>query len=104
MPAEQSPFYGTQGGSSFSLYPRNNSTVKNLKVWAGLGSGKADKDIVLKGIAVEWFNGERDKIYNRPQPGDTGTLYPRIANSSVIGFQGMSGWEIDHLSMRCNAE
>lgn len=85
------------------------------------------------GIAVEWFNEERDKIYNRPQPGDTvsessfeenetaiwsiraglrlvklefdtttgqhwnargdtGTLYPRIANGSVIGFQGMLGW------------
>ncbi|QLI70257.1 uncharacterized protein G6M90_00g068860 [Metarhizium brunneum] len=104
MPAEQSPFYGTQAGSSFSLYPRNNSTVRILKVWAGLGSGKADKDIVLKGIAVERFNGERDKIYNRPQPGDTGTLHPRIANGSVIGFLGMSGWGIDHLSIRYNAK
>ncbi|KAM3513327.1 hypothetical protein MY11210_003011 [Beauveria gryllotalpidicola] len=128
--------FGKDTNHPHSLFPSTQSTARQLTVWSGEGTGDAEGFIVIKGIEIVWFNGERKSVYNHPQPndtmssfefrddetcqwsvragwrivrlefstndgriwatgGDSGELYPNVANGRLIGFDLSAGWEID---------
>ncbi|KAM3450062.1 hypothetical protein MY3296_006370 [Beauveria thailandica] len=85
--------FGKDTGHPQSLFPTAQSTAKHFTVWAGNGSGDAEGFIVIKGIEIEWFNGERQLVYNHPQPDDTKSSF-EFGPNEKCQWSIRSGWRI----------
>ncbi|EFY85215.1 hypothetical protein J3459_017584 [Metarhizium acridum] len=96
MSVRQSSFYGGKGGKPYTLYPDKTSHVKHLKVWAGKSASNVSEHVVVKGIEVEWFNGEKRKVYNHPNPDDASTEYS-FQNGETAVWTIRAGDVIDRL-------
>ncbi|ATY67189.1 Mannose-binding lectin [Cordyceps militaris] len=85
--------FGRNTNHPFSLFPNRDSTAKRFTVWSGQGSGDAANFIVIKGLEIEWFNGEKKKVYNRPQPGDTMSSVD-FSPDETAQWSVRAGWRI----------
>ncbi|PQK15941.1 hypothetical protein BB8028_0006g02630 [Beauveria bassiana] len=85
--------FGRDTQHPHSLFPNARSTAQHFTVWSGQGSGDAQGFIVIKGIEIVWFNGERKSIYNHPQPGDTKSSFEFQDGERGV-WSVRAGWRI----------
>ncbi|KAH7198889.1 uncharacterized protein B0J16DRAFT_392705 [Fusarium flagelliforme] len=103
MPQEQTEFFGKDTNHPFSLYPDDDeSTVKSITVWAGLGSGDAEGFSVLKGIQLTWENGEEKRIYNHPVDSDTSSTYTFKPGETAV-WDVRAGWRVVQFNIRTSS-
>ncbi|OAA58344.1 Mannose-binding lectin [Cordyceps fumosorosea ARSEF 2679] len=85
--------FGRNTGHPFQLFPNQRSTARRFTVRIGQGSGDAQGFIVVKGIEIEWFNGERVSVYNRPQPDDSSSTF-EFQEGERASWTVWAGWRI----------
>ncbi|KAM3500147.1 hypothetical protein MY10362_006666 [Beauveria mimosiformis] len=85
--------FGRDTQHPYRLFPEFESTAKQFTVWSGEGSGDAEGFMVIKGIEIEWFNGEKKSVYNHPEPGDTKSSFEFGEDDKCL-WSLRAGWRI----------